>query len=91
MNTTNRNSWDSIESVLGQPRHSGEGFLIYQGDCLEYLKRLPRNVLPLTVTSPPYNIGKEYEAIQDVECYLEWCESWIKEIYRSTRITVPFG
>jgi len=30
-------------------------------DCLEALKLLPDKFVDLTVTSQPYNIGKEYE------------------------------
>ena len=31
------------------------------GDTLVELKNLPTNSLKLAVSSPPYNIGKEYE------------------------------
>ena len=34
---------------------------LYHGDCLEFLKTLPAGCSDLIVTSPPYNIGKEYE------------------------------
>ena len=37
--------------------------------------------IDLALTSPPYNIGKEYENIQSTETYLDWCESWIKCLY----------
>ncbi len=62
----------------------GDGFLIYNGDCLELMQQLPGNLLPLTVTSPPYNIGKEYEERIALGNYLDWCESWIKQIHRLT-------
>lgn len=73
-----------IESMLGQPAHRGDGFLIYQGDCSEYLQRMDPGSIPLTVTSPPYNIGKEYESICDINDYIDWCESWIRQIHRIT-------
>ena len=38
-----------------------ERAIVYPGDCLELLKDIPSNSLQLVVTSPPYNIGKEYE------------------------------
>jgi adenine-specific DNA-methyltransferase len=38
----------------------------------------------LTVTSPPYNIGKEYEALRDVDDYIAWCAEWVREIFRTT-------
>lgn len=73
-----------LESMLGQPAHRGDGFLIYQGDCLEYLQRFDPGAIPLTVTSPPYNIGKEYESIRDINDYIDWCESWIRQVHRVT-------
>ncbi|MHC4355627.1 MAG: hypothetical protein ACYTE3_19510 [Planctomycetota bacterium] len=35
--------------------------VVYPGDCLELLQRIPDESMQLIVTSPPYNIGKEYE------------------------------
>jgi adenine-specific DNA-methyltransferase len=40
------------------------------------------------VTSPPYNIGKEYETPRHVKDYLAWCAAWIKDIYN---VTAPTG
>jgi len=53
-------------------------------DCLEALKLLPDQFVDLTVTSPPYNIGKEYEKSLVLDEYLNWCEQWIAEVYRVT-------
>lgn len=58
------------------------------GDCLEELKKMKDNSIDCVITSPPYNIGKEYEEILPIEDYIKWCEDWIKEIYR---ITKDFG
>lgn len=38
-----------------------EEMVVFPGDCLELLKQVPDRSLQLIVTSPPYNIGKEYE------------------------------
>jgi adenine-specific DNA-methyltransferase len=35
--------------------------IIYEGDCLDFLSKIPSDFVQLIVTSPPYNIGKEYE------------------------------
>lgn len=40
-----------------------EWLVVYQGSCLELLKTIPAESIQLIVTSPPYNIGKEYERI----------------------------
>lgn len=55
------------------------------GDALEELAKLEDNSVDLTVTSPPYNIGKAYEAPLALEDYVKWCESWLQEIYRVTK------
>ncbi len=34
---------------------------LYYGDCMNLLKTIPDNSSQLVVTSPPYNLGKEYE------------------------------
>jgi len=54
-------------------------------DLLEGLATLEGGSVNLTVTSPPYNIGKEYEALMPIEAYLDWCEKWLHEIYRVTK------
>jgi adenine-specific DNA-methyltransferase len=45
---------------------------------------LPSEFIHLTVTSPPYNIGKEYEEQLPLDKYLTWCGSWLTELYRIT-------
>src|SRR5580693_3328318 len=54
----------------------------YQGDCLHLLRSLPNKSVSLVVTSPPYNIGKEYEKRRDVQGYIDWQNGIIKECHR---------
>jgi adenine-specific DNA-methyltransferase len=77
-----------LDKALGKPSYSRPGVFIYQMDCIEGMKQLPEALIDLTVTSPPYNIGKEYEQITDVTDYVAWCEKWLSEI---SRICVPNG
>lgn len=44
---------------------------IYQGDCIDLLKALPDESVDLVVSSPPYNLGKEYEAKRALKVYLD--------------------
>jgi adenine-specific DNA-methyltransferase len=44
---------------------------IYHGDCRDLLSRLPDASVDLVVSSPPYNLGKEYEAKKALDHYLE--------------------
>ena len=59
-----------------------EHIVIYSGDCLELLKTIPDESLKLVVTSPPYNIGKEYEKRLKLETYLEQQAAVIRECVR---------
>ena len=54
-------------------------------DLLEGLATMTDGSVDLTVTSPPYNIGKEYESRKPLKEYLEWCQTWMREIYRVTK------
>lgn len=40
------------------------------GDCLELLRTLPDEAVDLIISSPPYNLGKEYEARRELDSYL---------------------
>jgi adenine-specific DNA-methyltransferase len=54
----------------------------FHGDCMKLLKSIPDRTASLVVTSPPYNIGKEYEKKRQVQAYIDWQESIIRECYR---------
>lgn len=43
---------------------------IFEGDCVELLRTLPDSCVDLVVSSPPYNLGKEYEAKRALEVYV---------------------
>ena len=77
-------SLTNITNILGKPYFQAPNCLIYNMDCLEAIKLLPEELVALTVTSPPYNIGKEYEKLLLLDEYLSWCEQWIAEVYRVT-------
>jgi len=54
---------------------------IWLGDAEAFLKGLPKEpFFDLVVTSPPYNIGKEYEKKSGLDKYLEWQTRIIEEI-----------
>lgn len=74
-----------VKEALGKPSYENNGILIYNMDCLEAMKKLPAGIFSQTITSPPYNIGKEYESIKQLHHYIDWCESWMNEIYRLSR------
>lgn len=84
---TNKNSGQS--SLLPQnkiniaykPTRSAD-VVLFQGDRLDLMRQLPDKSIKLVVTSPPYNIGKEYEKRRDLDSYLADQEETIKEAVR---------
>jgi adenine-specific DNA-methyltransferase len=44
---------------------------IFLGDCVQLLNKLPNESVNLVVSSPPYNLGKEYEKKRELEIYLD--------------------
>lgn len=56
--------------------------VLYEGDCLELLKQIPDGTVKLVVTSPPYNLGKEYEKRLNLNEYLEQQKQVIAECVR---------
>ncbi len=51
-------------------------------DNLAFMERLPDGQMKLVVTSPPYNLGKRYEAKTSLDDYLETQERVINECVR---------
>jgi adenine-specific DNA-methyltransferase len=91
MNKTNQErKFDQIEAILGPPDYKSTGVYLYNQDCLEAMRSLQGNFVGLTVTSPPYNIGKEYEQLLQLDTYVEWCSDWIAEISRLTTSSGAF-
>ena len=56
--------------------------VVYPGTCLNLLKQIPSESIQLIVTSPPYNIGKEYENKIKLNTYIEQQTQIIKECVR---------
>jgi len=59
-----------------------EDIVLYPGDCLKLLKAIPDASLKLVVTSPPYNIGKEYEKRLKLDEYVDQQSEVIRECVR---------
>lgn len=59
-----------------------EHAVVYHGGCLDLLKTIPAESLQLVVTSPPYNIGKEYEKRLHLDVYLRQQAQVIAECAR---------
>ncbi len=77
-------NFNKVKKILGKPSFEREGVAIYQKDCLQAMKEIPEGLVDLTITSPPYNIGKEYEELAELDDYLGWCKDWIEQVHRVT-------
>lgn len=56
--------------------------LFIEGDTLQELRKIESDKFDLIITSPPYNIGKEYETKTSIEKYLEKQGDVIDELIR---------
>lgn len=71
-----------LEARLGRPHTHRAGFVLYNVDC-RMLMAAMHDVgveVDLTLTSPPYNIGKEYERPLPLDEYVRWCADWLGDI-----------
>lgn len=77
----------ALADAIGRPFYEREGFVLYQRDCRDVLRAMAVSglKLDLTVTSPPYNIGKAYENLMPLGEYVQWCETWMQSIYDITK------
>jgi len=67
---------------LGKPYFASANCLIYNMDCIEGMSALQKNIIDLAITSPPYNIGKEYESTMGITEYIDWCSNWLHHVAR---------
>ena len=63
---------------------------LHLGDSLECLGRLGDETCDIVFSSPPYNLGKEYEDEKDLYAYLSEQTKVVRELYRVLRPHGPF-
>jgi len=73
-----RKNW-TISDIFSLSEHA----VAYQGNCLDLLQTVPDESLQLVVTSPPYNIGKEYEKRLHLDLYIQQQAEVISECVRA--------
>jgi adenine-specific DNA-methyltransferase len=56
--------------------------VVFEGDCREMFRHVPSGAIQLVVTSPPYNLGKEYESRLHLNDYLDQQRGVIAESVR---------
>lgn len=60
-------------------------YILYRGDCFSLLRRVPDNHIDLTITSPPYCMGKAYENTKNVNDFIKAHQRLLPEIIRITK------
>ncbi|HVH74174.1 MAG TPA: site-specific DNA-methyltransferase [Stellaceae bacterium] len=71
---------------LPAPYHATARGVLFEGDCLDILPRLPAGIVDTVFSDPPFNLGKVYgrrtnDSRGDAE-YLDWCRRWLRECIR---------
>jgi site-specific DNA-methyltransferase (adenine-specific) len=66
------------------PYYADQHVRIFNSDCTK-LDIIASDSIQLVVTSPPYNLGKDYGTARDnttYQSYLEWVDAWMAELRR---------
>lgn len=79
------NSILSTKSSIDTKYNTDAQLILYPGDVNNFLPTIPDQSVSLIITSPPYNLGKEYEKRVSIEDYLNTQIPLIKQLYRILR------
>ncbi len=77
--------------LFGSPKQienhfsSNANIVLYHGDVSEFVTTIPDSSVALIITSPPYNLGKDYEDRVSIEKYLDAQAQVIAQLYRVLR------
>ena len=62
--------------------------MVFNGDCLEFMKKIRDNSYDVVITSPPYNINRNYNKYNDnKDNYIEWLTEVFNEVCRVLKTT----
>jgi hypothetical protein len=65
-------------AAVGEVMSGGRQWCVVNADCLDVLPGLPAGVFDAVVTDPPYNVGFDYDSLDDArDDYPEWCRRWL--------------
>lgn len=60
------------------------------GDVLEVMKKMPSDSVHLAITSPPYNVGKDYDNHNDKMDYKDYLD-WLEKVWIETKRVLVDG
>jgi site-specific DNA-methyltransferase (adenine-specific) len=58
---------------------------IFNGNCIDEMSKMPENSIDLVVTSPPYNVGIDYDTHDDrmsMDEYWQFTKDWLTQALR---------
>jgi site-specific DNA-methyltransferase (adenine-specific) len=91
-------NWKDVFPTEGRYFETENGIL-YKGDCLEIMKKFPKESVDLVVTSPPYNVGIDYGCWNDrlgVNEYFYFVKNFLLQFKRALKrdgrfaINIPY-
>lgn len=92
MNKVLQSHVETLTSSGFDPAYQTDLGVLYQGDCLPWLKSVPSSTGHMIFADPPFNLGKDYgSSISDKmqeDDYINWSQEWLKECIR---ILAPGG
>lgn len=56
-------------------------YRLIQGDCLDVLPTMENESVDLVITSPPYNLGKDYDSYEDDKRYFDYLD-FLEKVWR---------
>ena len=78
--------YTELPALMGRPSPENEFPVAYQNTIIwgssGHMKEIPDNCLHLMVTSPPYNVTKEYDEDLSLKEYLQLLRQVFAETYR---------
>ena len=79
-----QHSWP-VRPFIEEQFRPEANIVLFPGDVNDLLTAIPDETVKLIVTSPPYNLGKEYERRVSLNEYLDRQSATIRELYRVLR------
>lgn len=75
------------------PRLTTSHGMLFQTDCLHFLRATRSEAIDCVFADPPFNLGKKYsngfkDEWDHETAYIDWCKAWLKEC---VRVLVPGG
>jgi adenine-specific DNA-methyltransferase len=81
---TNLPLFDEVKQIESRFRLEAD-IVLYHGDASDFIASMPDNSISLIITSPPYNLGKDYEDRVVIGEYLETQAQLIAQLHRILR------